>query len=205
MVQLVDCKFCGCHLPRQVPVNPLMKQLYWDEHQQQQHRDFLGQASLRGCQLLPNRRAANISAIRTSQTHKLKATRAIWSKSKWRRGLYHKATGTVEEAQACSFLTRTFFWGSETVNREYGLSQALLATSSVKTYKMLTISGFQTFNLWKVKQSQDAEVGCLPQACRVPTQDCGNNLPFKQLVWFYTCWFIPHIVVKLPPQLKVVL
>jgi len=33
------------------------------------------------------------------------------------------------------------------VNREYGLSQALLATSSVKTYKMLKTSGFQTFNL----------------------------------------------------------
>ena len=177
-------------LLRQVPVNPLMIQLCCDQHQlQQQQRDFLGLGSSRGCQLLPNRRAANISAIRTSQKHKLKATDAFWLKSK--KNTTGKAARSFEEAQACSYLRRTFFWGSETWNREYGLSQhlfaALLATISVKTYKMPKTSCFETFNLWTVKKSQDAQMGGVPQACRVSSEDCGNNLPFQTtLIWFHS-------------------
>ena len=90
VISTSGCKSSSCHLQRKFLVNSVNKTLRWPAAPATAAAwaGFLGACKRRGCQLLPNRRAANISAnsIRHLEKPKLSAADAFWLKSKWAGG-----------------------------------------------------------------------------------------------------------------------
>ena len=156
VISTSGCKSSSCHLQRKFLVNSVNKTLRWPggPTAAAAWAGFLGACKRRGCQLLPNRRAVNISPT-SIEKPELSAPNAFWLK---------KQVGRRWRTECCGssnvfFYRRTLFWDSDTVQwgGEYGLSQILWSFIGNKlcgkTVKMLKRAVVKLWEVNSVKRS----------------------------------------------------
>ena len=84
-----------------------------------------------------------------------------------------KSHQNCQESSHLPFFGKAFCWESDKVRKMgWAPDQRILW----KTWKCWNefFSKFEFSNLWKAN-NRDAEVGGLPQTCRIPTKDCGET------------------------------